>query len=451
MNGCRKQDILSVIATMKKANDSVFRAIHTDPEGLTEMFIQCQDAALQIGTSLEAMGEQYVGIVSMLEDYCEDIYQMSINVPNEVLCHKLIKKVNKQLTDLHNRILYEMPDDRKEIVFLPYKASMWDSLESVWRAADQDPDCDVYVVCVPYYERNPDGSFGKLHDERELYPKDVPVMGYEEYDFGERAPDMIFIHNPYDEYNYVTSVHPFFYAKNLKQYTRQLIYIPYFVLGEIEPDNKDAIKGMKHFCTLPGVLYADKVIVQSEDMRQIYIDVLTEETGEKSRSRWEKKILGLGSPKMDRILKRGSEEIELPDEWKRVIRKPDGSHKKVILYNTSVSGLLRHEERLLKKIRNTLQIFRENRDEVALLWRPHPLMETTIRSMRPRLRDAYEELVGQYRTEAWGIYDDTPNLDRAIALSDAYYGDPSSLVYLCRTAGMPVMIQDVEAVYGEDI
>ena len=34
---------------------------------------------------------------------------------------------------------------RKEVVFLPYKASMWDSLESVWKAAEEDPDCVAYV------------------------------------------------------------------------------------------------------------------------------------------------------------------------------------------------------------------------------------------------------------------------------------------------------------------
>ena len=48
----------------------------------------------------------------------------------------------------------------------------------------------------------------------------------------------------------------------------------------------------------------------------------------------------------------------------------------------------------------------------------------------------------QYRSEGWGIYDDTADLDRAIALSDAYYGDPSSLVHLCKEKGMPVMMQN---------
>ena len=64
---------------------------------------------------------------------------------------------------------------RIEAVFLPYKASMWDSLESVWKAADEDPDCDAYVIPIPYFDRNPDGSFGPMHDERLDYPDNVPV------------------------------------------------------------------------------------------------------------------------------------------------------------------------------------------------------------------------------------------------------------------------------------
>ena len=103
-------------------------------------------------------------------------------------------------------------------------------------------------------------------------PKDVPITRYEDYDLEAHRPDVIYIHNPYDDWNYVTSVHPHFYAKNLRNYTDKLIYIPYFILGEIKPDNQEAIDGMKHFCFAPGIIYAHQVIVQSENMRQIYIN-----------------------------------------------------------------------------------------------------------------------------------------------------------------------------------
>lgn len=84
------------------------------------------------------------------------------------------------------------------------------------------------------------------------------------------------------------------------------------------------------------------------------------------------------------------------------------------------------------------------RDQIALLWRPHPLVKATISSMHPQLWQAYEELVKWYKAEGWGIYDDSADLDRAIALSDAYYGDPSSVVQLCQKVGIPIMMENVD-------
>lgn len=141
---------------------------------------------------------------------------MSEGLSDETVCHKVAKKIQKQLTTLQNGIKYDMPEDRKEIVFLPYKASMWDSLESVWRVAEKDPDCDAYVIPIPYYVKAPDESLNEEVYEGDQFPKDVPITRYDEYDLEACRPDAIYIHNPYDECNHVTSVHPYFYAKNLK-------------------------------------------------------------------------------------------------------------------------------------------------------------------------------------------------------------------------------------------
>lgn len=283
-----------------------------------------------------------------------------------------------------------------------------------------------------------------MHYEGDQYPDYVPVISYKEYDFETRKPDAIYIHNPYDECNFVTSVHPSFYSKKLKEYTEKLVYVPYFILGEIKPDNQQAVDRMKHFCILPGVINADKVVVQSEDMRQVYIKVLTEAFGKETKGYWAQKILGLGSPKVDKVLNTRKEDLEVPEEWLKIIQKPDGSRKKIIFYNTSVGALLRHDEKMLEKIQDVLRVFSENRDEVALLWRPHPLIKATIESMRPQLWAEYEKIVRKYREEGWGIYDDTADMDRAVILSDAYYGDRSSVVWLCQKTGKPVMIQNAE-------
>ena len=60
------------------------------------------------------------------------------------------------------------------------------------------------------------------------------------------------------------------------------------------------------------------------------------------------------------------------------------------------------------------------------------------------------EMVLRYREEGWGIYDDTADVDRAVELSDGYFGDWSSVVQLYQETGKPVMIQDVEIIMGQE-
>ena len=421
---------------------------HTIHQAL-ELLKDCQDSAAAIGTFIESTEGEGHPTVGILEEYCELVYQLYEELAatdREHNAKKIYKMLRQRLIKATNSFKRDVPT-RIEAVFLPYKASMWDSLESVWRAADEDENCDAYVIPIPYYDKNPDGSFHEMHYEDDQYPAYVPITRYDAFDFEKHHPDMIYIHNPYDGLNLVTSVHPFFYSDHLKKFTDQLIYIPYFVLGEIKPEEEQRIKTMQHFCTTPGVYNADKVIVQSEDMRQVYIQVLMKESGSHNaaaRKYWEDKILGLGSPKYDKVACTKKEELEIPKPWLDLILRPDGSWKKIILYNTSIGGLLTHNEKMLAKINYVLDVFRKNQEEAVLMWRPHPLIESTLTSMRPQLWETYRAIRDRYLAEGWGIYDDTADLDRAIEVSDAYYGDGSSVVQLYQQTGKPVMIQNVE-------
>lgn len=446
MRTVQKRNILEMIHTLHQAHDEIKRNMESKQYILAQdMLIQCQECAIRIGTEIEkSEGEGFV-TVSHIEEYCDVLYQVheELNGRDSVNVNKIYKTLKKYMLKIENSVKHDI-SVRKEVVFLPYKASMWDSLESVWQAADADQTCDTYVIPIPYYDKNPDGSFRQMHYEGDQYPKKVPITNYKEFDFETHHPDIIYIHNPYDNINLVTSVHPFFYSDNLKKYTDKLIYIPYFVMGEVSPDNEATVESKKHYCMTPGVLNADKVIVESEDVRQIYIKALTKEMGAASRSKWEEKILGLGSPKFDKVINTKKEDLEIPEEWLKIIQKPDGSWKKIIFYNTSIGTLLNDNEKMLEKMKQVFGVFKENQDKVALLWRPHPLIQATVSSMRPQLWKAYEKIVEQYRSESWGIYDDSADMDRAVVLSDAYYGDRSSVVYLYQKTGKPVMIQDAD-------
>lgn len=342
---------------------------------------------------------------------------------------------------------------KKEIFFLPYKASMWDSLESVWKAADEDKEhCIAYVMPIPYADLTPEHTVAEWHYERGMFPEDVPTVNWEDFDLQEIHPDVIYIHNPYDEYNRVTSVESRFYSSKLKVQTDKLVYIPYFVLAEPELEGKSEEEiekieeGIEGFVLTPAVLNAHQVIVQSEAMREVYINVLTRKTDKQDRTFWEKRILGTGSPKFVKVATTKKEDLDIPDAWLKIIEKPDGSWKKIIFYNTGLVALLENNEKMLAKMRQVFQTFQEHQDEIVLLWRPHPLLQATIQSMRPQLEKAYEEIVDQYKKERWGIYDDSGDVDRAVVLSDAYYGDWSSVVQLYKKTNKPIMIQNVEIV-----
>ncbi|MBR5376879.1 MAG: hypothetical protein IK139_06320 [Lachnospiraceae bacterium] len=440
--------MIEALRTLWAATDATVKQVQAgNQDAAAALLQQSQECAISMGNTIEGSeGEGFV-TVTKLEKYCETLYRVSQEISSGEKAdeRKIGKILQKSLIAVENSLNNDIPVTT-ETVFLPYKAAMWDSLESVWMKAKEDPDDTTYVIPIPYYEKNPDGSFREEFYEGDLYPKNVPVTGYREYDFEGRHPDRIYIHNPYDDANYVTSVHPFFYSKNLKKFTDELIYIPYFVLDDPDPDNRETLKNLEHLIALPAVINADRVIVQSEKMKKAYVNIMTGLAGKETRDYWDKKISGEGSPKFDRVARVSAAEQDIPSEWAAKINNQDGTKKKIILYNTGIQAMLDNDMKMVEKIKDALRIFRENKDRVTLLWRPHPLLPATIRSLRPDLWKEYEQIVKTYREEDWGIYDDSAELDRAIAISDAYYGDPSSVVELYKKTDKPIMIQNAEVV-----
>lgn len=304
MSRILRRQLFSIAELLEKANKILEKKLFgpgMDEQAIIELVTDCQDSAISMGEQIEKMYGEGTASVGILEQYCENLYLLTISLQDAIKRRELYNTLNKQLKKLRGVMNSELPD-KLEVVFLPYKASMWDSLESIWMAADIDKDCEAYVIPIPYYDRNMDGSMGKLHYEVDMYPDYVPVINYKQFDFGKHHPDIIYIHNPYDNCNLVTSVHPFFYSNNLLKYTDKLVYVPYFILDEPNCDDIDSLQSVSHFVTVPAVLYANVVVLQSENMRKAYIKVLTDTYGMESRAVWENKIYGIGSPKVDKIL-----------------------------------------------------------------------------------------------------------------------------------------------------
>lgn len=404
-----KNEIIGVLGTLLKADKRIKELqkngnIGTEFERLLE---DCQMAAISVGNSIEASEGEDTEAVRELENYCEVLYAFSIGEETSTIkLDGFINRCRQAIEKFH--ITYEA-------VFLPYKASMWDSLESVYEAACKDPDCEAYVIPIPYYEKNPDKSIKKEYYEGDMFPEYVPVTDYGTYDIEQHHPDMIFIHNPYDEWNYVTSVYPEYYSSTLKNQTDCLVYIPYFATSG----------GMgESWSMLPAYIHSDYIVIQSEKLRDFYDSSIPD-----------KKFLVYGSPKFDSIINKCKNPPEAPAEWKEMMR-----NKKVYFYNTSLGGMLFDTTAFLRKMEYVFETFRKNRN-ACLLWRPHPLLESTFESLRPSYKPVFDKLKEYYISEKIGIYDTTPMIEDAVALSDCYIGDEgTSVTSLFGVSGKPMFI-----------
>ena len=309
-------------------------------------------------------------------------------------------------------------DAKKNIVFLPYKASMWDSLESIWEAANEDKSyCNTYVIPIPYADLNPNGTVAKWHCEVDLFPKNVPVLDYRKINLKKLKPDITFIHNPYDNYNRVTSVDSNYYSANLKALSKLLIYVPYYATSGIMSE------GQRY---MPSYDNSDYIIIQSDAMRPFFDPSIPAE-----------KLQPLGSPKFDRVIQMCQNPPKVPDKWKDKI-----NGRKVYFYNTSLGGLLYDTEKFLRKMKYVFETFAGHEDS-CLLWRPHPLTDATLSSMRQEAQLAYNQLKKYFIEHDLGIYDDTPDIDKSIALSDVYIGDvKTSVTSLFGVAGKPAFFMN---------
>lgn len=446
--GKKRNGYIENLRVLENAHAGILKLllIH-DGETAMQLLLRCQECAISLGGLIENNILDSGTMVHPLEEYCELIFQIYqlLQQGESVNPEGVYQTLQEQLQIIREAFAEEY-ENKKKIVFVVDKASRWNSFESVWRAAKEDENSLVSVIAVPYYYRRFDGTVLEEHYEKDLIPAYVETLDYQKCDLSKFHQDVIFINSPYDEYNYFSTIHPNFYSSKLVQYTEKLIYIPWFTITELTREDERGWQSMKHFVTMPGVVNADKVIVQSEQMRESYIEYLTEWAGEETRSIWEEKISGIGSPLMDRSDEKQNTEDRIPSEWKDIFHKKDGSRKKVILYSISGTGFAEHGEKAIDKLHSVLHTFKENKEEIVMIWYPNQTIEAALRFTHPDLWESYDEVVQQFLREGWGIYAKDKEEELLVSICDAYYGDACKLSQAVVVAGKPVMLQNFDCI-----
>lgn len=305
MSRALRKQMLTMIDLLEKANQVLkvsLTANRMNEAGIQQLLSDCQETAITIGNELEMIYGEGTDLVHKLEEYHESLYQMTLVLKHPGKRYELFKCLTRQIRQVR-KLLDDLIPDRLEAVFLPYKASLWDSMERLWIASKNDEDCDTYVVPIPYYDRSPDGAFTRYHYDGNEMPSHVDITHYENYDLQKRWPDTVFIQNPYDQTDPNISIDPRFYSQEIKKVADTLIYVSSVFSDEELSDMPNAGYETAKHCTSPGALNADMIIVNSENIKQLYIDILTKNFGEMTRKDWEKKVFSIRSPRLEQIRK----------------------------------------------------------------------------------------------------------------------------------------------------
>ena len=315
--------------------------------------------------------------------------------------------------------------DRETVIFLPINGEYWDKMLPFYNEEIAKENTDVFVIPIPYFYKEYNGL---LEQEAQLdlerYPEELPVYMYDEIDLEAIFADRIYIQNPYDEYNMCMSVPAQFYASNLRNITRKLIYVPWFNTMDFQKENYPSYYNMKYYCTLPGVVLADEVIINSDAIKERYIEKLCEFAGDESKEIWEQKLV---VKKWDIV----SENV---------------SEKKALLYYTSPSTILEYGAKYLDKLNYCFNVFRENRESIEVIWYLDSNSLSIVKSFNIELYDKIIEIRDKcisegFMTACEGIID-SELVERCVA----YYGDPSHLAKDFWVQKKPVMISNVDII-----
>jgi len=288
-----------------------------------------------------------------------------------------------------NIIGEEMPHARR-LAFMPYKAEMWDSLESTYREAVRR-GYECRIIPMDYKTKTDDVRHSDFQKSSRL-----------EY----WRPDAIFFHNPYDDNNKVTEVNPEYFTENLKELA-PLIYIPYF--GNDCGD---------HFVNQPGVKNAHIVFCDSEDNRQLYLKYFPE-----------KKVYAVGNPKVDTL----RFFAEVGKQYRPLINYTYPSHS-ITLFATGLMPFMRDPLGKLEQYHDAVKF--EIEEHRCVLFRPHPLMKPTIATLLTE--GMLREWIG---FELWMMNQDLVVTDKAVlpevsmSIADKLITDHGSLEALWAYTG----------------
>ena len=446
-------------------------------EDVLSVLPELQQLVVDFGTLLEEVrGETnpcVQKVVAKIQEYCDALYalyeQLNIRLQEPGVLEAGQQSVDVPDADATVRASYEafacsyaeMKAEiqqfciaRRSVLFICTGMREWHAYEHLCDEERQKADTDVYIACVPTvfkdiyghaeYGQNEEtaNSLQIQNDIRNhmqtfygASADNIQFMPWQKVNPALLAPDTIYIQDPYDGENPCLTIPPMYYAGNLRKYTKNLIYVPSYKVKEFGAEDTTDRYNMKHYVTAPALMYADQIYVQSENMRQRYLECLVEFSGEAYRAIWERKI--------------SVSEFVFQSEAGK------GTSQKTILYCIGENELANLGKRALAHVESRLQIFADNHEnlQVQICFYPPRLSDWEVDLQRVK---TLTEMLRTYAeiNKAWCTLEkpqeqeDLAAYRERLAMNgDAYYGSPSPYVHAFTLREKPVMLASTEIEY----
>ena len=400
------------------------------------------------------------------------------NIKLKELLLKKIKDVETHFASISEAVTAQIIN-REEMLILTIGPREWQGFERLYDELVKEDKADVFVVPLPVLFKDYFGQIAANDDEiianthLDDYPENVKISLWTDFNLELHHPDRIYIQSPYDSENPCLTIPPQFYAKELRNYTDRLIYIPPFRTDEFGENDYTDLCNLKHYVTAPGVIYSDEVVVQSENIKMQYIKKLKEFAGEETGDDWEAKIkVGLPYVDKSKLSLKNESQYNYSNDENSIENHPDDVKdkkdiKKKLFYLIGLNELSEHQiinlstdkqatekdsfekpdsdkKDIIESIKNRLDTFRDNEDTIGITVGLYPPDINTWNKVDSRLTKRLTDLLSSYGYEYTPIEPDYIMLEDIAAEYDAYYGSASPLVTIFTYVKKPVMIANYD-------
>lgn len=383
-------------------------------ENRVQALVDCQQLVVDLGTLIESAkgeGSRWASqIIPKLEELCEQIYLTS-----EGLCQ------GENNSDTENHLLIctesaikcvkELILEKKQVLFVTTGEKEWKSFELIYESYVNDDSYNVDVVWVPLYKKD---ALGQIISEADNgYVDTISNENWEVYNTSLVCPDIVFYQDPYDAENPCITIPKAFYSSELQKCSEKLIYVPAFLTNEFGAADLTDISNMKYYVTAPAVVRADEVWVQSENIRDRYIEALTAFAGDETRSHWENTV----------------------KENQYLNKLESDQQGKTLLYCVGLDEVYSHKSDIEQIIKNRLDIIRDGLDKKELDF------EVCV---YPDCVDKSRDLVELIKGMDVSVVSSSDILSGNISKYCAYYGSATPLAHKFNFMSKPVMVSNYD-------